>query len=740
VKPNVGRAGVRKLLAATFLLAPWTVSPLPLAGSARAQEEARRDTVLDRRIEPDSLSVILLDGINITASREVREVFLTPAPTVVVGPGHIRRRPGEPLIDWFSELPGLDREGVGGNQGRPVIRGLRGQRVLLLKDGLRLNNARRRLDSGEPPALAGRADVQRVEVVRGPASVLYGSDAIGGVVNIITHEPFGGDERPWAGELVTAYGSGDDQTRMDGITSGQAGPLAMRASAGYGTRRSYRAPAGRFGDVIIERDVPVQGTGVTEVEGSLEVMLGVGENQQLLVGAESYHARDAAFGYLDPSLFGEGLPTVDISFPEHNFDRYTLRYRGTGLALSWMDRLDVALYTQSNERDFQTRVSSPLGPGAPPGSTVEVLTRNHTRLDARGVRIEATKLLGRVHTLTYGLELYEDRARGSDSSTVTIRGLGPPSVRSNGDSPVPDAQLRSLGVFVQDRLALSERTELLLGGRYQDVAARPLNPHEDGLAQEVSDHTLVGAANLLHHVTPELTAVASLSRGFRSPNLVERFFTGTTPEGSGVWIRNPTLEPETSVNMDLGLRWRFSAVTGEVFLFRNALTDGIRLEPTGDSIGAQPAYRNVNVGKLHLRGIETHVDLNLGRGFDASTGYTVLDCRNPGDAEDAVSESCGNRAIGGLRWTGSGVPAWVDYSVRWSSRRDLTGSDPGPVGPVIPSFVVHHLRTGVRLADRYVISLSIRNLGNTLYAETQNAGFFRPEPRRNVILGLSAFF
>jgi outer membrane receptor protein involved in Fe transport len=493
--------------------------------------------------------------------------------------------------------------------------------------------------------------------------------------------------------------------------------------------------------VTIDHDAIVQGTGVSELEGSLKVALQIGDGQTVSAGTDSYHARDAAFGYLDPTLFGEDLPTVDISFPEHTFRRHTLRYRGTRLALPAADRLDVALYVQSNDRDFQTRVSSSLGPGAPPTSGVEVLTRNRTRLDTRGIRIEAAKLLGPVHSLIYGVELYEDRARGRDSSTVTVRTTESTSVRRSGDSPVPDALLRSVGVFAQDRLALAEGTELFLGVRYQDVVARPLNEADDGLADEgVSDRTFVGAANLLHRLTARLAVVASISRGFRSPNLVERFFTGPTPEGSGIWIRNPKLRPETSVNLDLGIRWRLPDLSGEVFLFRNSLADGIRLEPTGDSIGSQAAYHNVNVGRLHLRGMEAHADLALGAGFEASAGYTLLDCSNPDDTRDVVSELCGDRAVGGLRWTGSTVPLWVDYSVRWKGRRSLASPDSSPVGPVIPRFVVHDLRAGVRLADRYVVSLAVRNLGNALYAETANTEFFRPEPGRNVLLGLSASF
>ena len=88
--------------------------------------------------------------------------------------------------DLLRDQPGVDVNGVGVNQARPVIRGQRGLRVLFLEDGLRMNNARRQTDFGEITGLVDVDDVSSVEVVRGPMSVLYGSDAIGGVLNLVT--------------------------------------------------------------------------------------------------------------------------------------------------------------------------------------------------------------------------------------------------------------------------------------------------------------------------------------------------------------------------------------------------------------------------------------------------------------------------------------------------------------------------------------------------------------------------
>ena len=127
--------------------------------------------------------------ITITATRNEKRLFSTPAPVSVVDSALIRLRAPNNAANLFRDLPGLDLTGVGPSQTRPSIRGQRGQRILLLEDGIRMNNSRRQQDFGEIPSLVDISEVTRVEVVRGPASVLYGTDAIGGVVNLVTMGP-----------------------------------------------------------------------------------------------------------------------------------------------------------------------------------------------------------------------------------------------------------------------------------------------------------------------------------------------------------------------------------------------------------------------------------------------------------------------------------------------------------------------------------------------------------------------
>ncbi|HLG04677.1 MAG TPA: TonB-dependent receptor plug domain-containing protein, partial [Gemmatimonadales bacterium] len=103
----------------------------------------------------DTSRAVILKDLTVTATRSPTPVFRTANPVIVADSNRIRAGLANGAAEIFREDPGLDLTGTGPNQGRPVIRGQRGQRILLLEDGIRLNNSRRQQDFGELPALVG---------------------------------------------------------------------------------------------------------------------------------------------------------------------------------------------------------------------------------------------------------------------------------------------------------------------------------------------------------------------------------------------------------------------------------------------------------------------------------------------------------------------------------------------------------------------------------------------------------
>lgn len=146
----------------------------------------------------------------VTATGTEIDTFRVATPTIVIDREQIVREIPNNAADLMRNQPGVDINGIGPNQGRPTIRGQRGHRVLFLEDGLRLNNVRRQTDFGEITGLVDIETVESVEVVRGAASVLWGSGAIGGVLNVVTKvPPFGAGSR-FGGGLTLRYSDNDE--------------------------------------------------------------------------------------------------------------------------------------------------------------------------------------------------------------------------------------------------------------------------------------------------------------------------------------------------------------------------------------------------------------------------------------------------------------------------------------------------------------------------------------------------
>ena len=700
----------------------------------------------DSAIRRDTTRATPLTEITVTATRTAKPVFRTASPVLVLDSARIRATLANGIAEILREQPGMDITGTGANQGRPVIRGQRGQRILLLEDGIRLNNTRRQQDFGEIPALVGLDGLSRVEVVRGPASVLYGTDAIGGVINILAARPiYGGAGTRIHGSAAYRYSTGDDQQRPSGTLLGNVGRFGFGATVSYRDAGAYSAPAGTFGHITLPTDTKVMDTGVRDANVALQAGYGFSARHSLSAKYSHYSAEDAGFGFVDITALGTpDAASVQIRYPDQTYDKFSLQYRGNSLSLPVADRIEVTGYTSGNTRTLTLGVFAPFGPGTPPGAGVRVDSRNVSDVGTLGFRAEAAKIVGK-HVLTYGVDFFRDRSDNTDSSKTTIIGFGPPQSQVDDTALTPNAAFRSGGVFLQGEFTVTDRLSAVVGARWQSVSARTRpTPRVPASPIDASDNTVVGAMNLSYRVLPSLNLVASVGRAFRSPNLIERFFNGPTPEGSGYQLRNPDLKPETSVDVDLGLKVGTGRIYGEAFVFRNEVRDGIRIAPTGAKAGPFDVFQNVNVDKLRDTGIELLAQVELGRGFSSAGSYTHISSKNVLDASNPVGDSYSSKVTASLAWRQPAGRFWAEYDLRHNGERKDVALGTSPIGPVLPAFTVHSVRAGARLfkvgGTTHALTLVVNNLTNALFAEFSNASFFRPEPKRMLAVAWTTTF
>ncbi len=712
--------------------------------STQTQTDKQKDQSKKEKKKKDVK--VLHYEMTVTATREKKDTFNVPKPVSVVGKKKIKEKSPNNATELLTELPGVDINGVGTNQSRPVIRGFRGQRILLLEDGIRMNNSRRQQDFGELPALVDINSVDRIEVVRGPASVLYGSDAIGGVVNIITTIPEGSMQRKGLyGNLGYRYSSADKQNREFLSLGGNYDKFSFSLSGNYRKSDEYEAPAGSFGNITLDEDSTVSDTGVEDYGFNLQLDYRTSKNSHVKFKYEMYHAENAGFGFVDPDLYDPGAARIRIQYPMQKVNKFSLKYEHRKMDFLLADHFSLTGYRTNNRRDLSMDIFASFGIPHMPQAGISIQSENYTDITTYGFRLEFNKGLSN-HSITYGIDFYNDGTENTDSMTQTVVGFGPPRPSTDDTPQVPNAKYSSLGFFLQDEIALMTKLSMILGVRFQTVTAKTKETpglENEGL-YESTDSTVVGTANLLYSVNDNLRLVFSVGRGFRSPNLIERFFNGMTPEGSGFQSRNTDLKAESSLNFDLGFKYRNRNLYLESTYFNNTIRDGIRVEATGNRINGVPEYQNTNIDKLRIYGFEFLGKYYFDFGLSCSFNFTSIKSDNLGNPEQPYTDTYATKYNVGIRYEPKNSIFWMGYDLRINGdQKDVQLGD-NPIGDIIPGFSVHSVSAGVTLfkKSRFPQQLGIifGNIGNTLYSEFSNASFFRPAPKRHIVVTWSASF
>jgi outer membrane receptor protein involved in Fe transport len=707
----------------------------------------------------------------VTATGSKRDVFELATPVTVIREETITQKLPQNAADLLREQPGVDVNGVGPNQERPVIRGQRGLRVLFLENGLRMNNPRRQTDFGEMTGLVDLNSVSTIEVVRGPASVLYGTDAIGGVLNLISKDPTFPGPSNYTGFVEGRYSNSGSLASGSAGLNAKFGNLTLQLG---GTKRQvddYSVPSGQFGDIRLQHGTDVLDTGVHDSSIWGSAAFAATDRDRFRFRFNRYRADQTGFGYVPGSLYGVTEDAkIRIFYPTQAFDRYTLSYQGSPLEQWWAESTNVQLYFQDNKRQLANDITIDIGPVRPgfPHSTVHADTLNHSDVRTFGIRSDAVKVLssGR-HIVTYGFEGTHDHSDNTDSSltTTTIRTPGGDFVSKSPDTlaNAPNATNLSYGVFGQDEVTLTSRLRMTAGLRYHNVKTEALaTPGWDITGLDFSDRNVVGALTTTYQVTGYLNFLASYGRGFRSPNIIERLFNGLTPEGSGFQLLNPALKSETSNNFDLGMKYRRWDAFMEAVAFRNDIRGGIiqaflspeeiaQLDPaTRAAIGsshAQFVVQDRNTERLRYQGLELALGWHSHSGLTLGGNYTWIDGNRIDSINPPTGDSYSKKIYAYVRYQPKDSRFWMEYHARHNGAvaANLDPNQPvPPVGRTLPSFTVQGAGAGMRLFETAGfandVTFWVENLTNQLYAEFSNATFFRPEPGRTAKISYRVTF
>jgi iron complex outermembrane recepter protein len=494
-------------------------------------------------------SVVQLDPVTVTATRAPADPLSSPLATADLGAAALAREYRVSLAHALETLAGVRALTTGGEIGKPVIRGLSGARVLVLGDGNRLEDYSWSDEDG--PSVETRL-ADRVEMIRGPASVLYGSDALGGVVNVIPEDvpDARAPHTPLRGR-VEAYGASNNHELGSALhAAGATGAVGFLAGVVGRRSEALHTPVGEL-----------ENTGFTALSG--EAALGIqGDWGKATARFTHYggefHLLEADTGSLPPPPPLDGTEHGPVR--KLTDDRVQLggTFPAGSLRLEakwqwqrhWLAET-VEGDTASTEQGFD-------------------LLLNTTSVDLLAHHTAGPRVAGTIGASAY----YQTSA-------------------TRGDEPlVPAARAAGAAAFAFEQLALGPRWSLLAGARIDTRRTDADSNATLGIGDQRQRSTAwSGDVGLVFRPVAGVALAANAGRAWRAPTYFELFTNGPHPGEARFEIGDAALVPEVGLNLDVSARWQSDRVRGEVAAFSNRISHYIFIAPTGATQDSLPVYR-----------------------------------------------------------------------------------------------------------------------------------------------------
>ncbi len=641
--------------------------------------------------------------------------------------------------DLFKEVPGISPQKTGHGQGSPFIRGFTSQRTLLLIDGIRLNNAVFREGPNQYWNTIDPLTIDRLEIVKGPSSVLYGSDAIGGTVNVITRsrQPLDSDnENTFHAGTRTYY-------RYSSAEDSNIGRQEFSGAWGQQLGLLAGISAKDFGNLSGGRHVGEQpNTSYHEIDGDFKGVYRLKPNLDLVVAFQNNHIDGAPRTH--STMFAQSYRGTSVG---SDFQRDFRQDRTLGYAqliwtpeeVDWLNSLKLSL-SLHRQKEVEERI------------------RSNSRKRYQGftddtygffVKMESPSPIG---TLSYGLEYYHDEVDSffqefnPDGSLRTQRPRGPIADDSSYDL---------LGIYIQDSIRAHERVEVILGGRFNHIQAQAdqvdPDPSTNPVLGELDEefNAAVGSVRVIFEATDELNLFGGASQGFRAPNLADLTRLDVARSGE-VETPSPDLDPEEFINFEIGAKTDIEELHLQAYIsYYYTIIDGMIVRfPTGNLIDGDPEVTKDNVGDGFVHGVELGLAWNFYKGFSAFGNFSWLEGKadtfdsSNNKVSDSFSKLQPATGLVGVRWDSEDRKYWIEATAFIAndqsrfSLRDEGDTQRIPPGGT-PGYTVYSLRGGVEPKPGLKLFGGIENITDKDY---RIHGSGQNEAGTNIIVGLDWAF
>jgi len=683
--------------------------------------------------------------------QEVKEVSM---PMEVLGGEEIERLAAFSPSEALAAEPGvaMRNDGVWGTS--VSIRGMSEQRIVTLVDGNRIETA---TDLAAGLSMVDMSDLQRIEVVKGAASSIYGTGAMGGVVNFVTKSGHFASEPYTNGTLSSSFHTVNDMLFRK---------LAFSTGADYGYIR-VSGMQRNASDINTPRGI-LENSQFQDNSITLDAGLKPADGHRLDVQYHRFSARDVGI----PG--GAPFPgPATASYPREKRTLYSVNYEMRDL-LPALSKFSVKYYHQYILRDVEMHPNIPARRVGNFRITPRKITPQGKHY-TDGLKLTTDWELKGSHQLTAGVDLWQrrlstERQKYINREVLDQQGNPLDTIRIvRGEVPIPDSRFASGGVFFQDQLTMLDGDlKVTLGGRYDlvqvhneraldpryviiDGEKNPTPPDQRVTFEEQTIYNRSWSADLglLYALTENTDLTLTMGRSFRAPSIEERY--KYIDLGSMVRIGDPGLSPEKGYNLDGGIRFWFPGFNLRLNGFVNRFNDLIVEEPgeyvytynTGAQAGTQdtlPALINSNVDQALLYGADMTFDIHVMRNLVGHATVSFVrgrDIRN--ETNLPLIPPLNGRA--GLKYHFPGVLTLDLYS-DWAARQNkVAEGETKTPGYAIVSLSAYSKPINLNFA-RLRLSGGVENIFNKAHQNhlSTNRGVIQTEPGRDVFIKMQLRF
>ena len=694
------------------------------------------DNIVVRESFTTTLDTIILEShiydvsdITVTATRSQRSTPFISSQINSVSLSQIKARNAKTSAEALREETGIFVQKTNHGGGSAVIRGLSSNQILILVDGIRLNNSTYRLGNHQYLTTIDNLIVDQIEVVRGPTSVLYGSDALGGTINVITKHPIpyssGFDmdfrlysrfasadfEKTARTEVALRYHrfallGGFSFKHYDDLTRGRKSkhPQIEKSTNGY-------------------KQTP---SGFKSYDFDTKFLYGLTSSQTLTLTYQMTRQIDVprydkyeSDGYLRWIYKPQNRRLIYLKYDNYLNNKILQSLQAT-----------ISQHSQEEGREIQKSIDLPM-------------TKEHDQVNTLGFSLQTSSIQDK-HEITLGWELYRDKVSSKRSNTYPDSDSTIQDVRGR----YPDnAKYTSLGIFTQDEIKLSSKWRVTLGARFSYMQTsfylnQTLFTPQIGELYEQSFKSLTASIGNVFELKKEIHMKAHIAQAFRAPNLSDLAKLGES-KGTIIEIPNQDLKPEKLVSLDFAVDINYPALRAKVAVFYTNIRDLIAsadatLNDTQIDTTIYKIKSKQNVGQAYIRGIEIGFEYNPFKKILFYTNITSTFGQNItlNEPVDGIPPTFG---LAGLKWLSPDY--YFDLYIRFASKQNRLSTDDRddpriPIGGT-PGWKIVNFKAGFKFLETVDLRLTVENIFDINYRE-HGSGI--NGPGRNFILGMELKF